>query len=104
MEIEKMLMAINNETRFNLLRWLKNPEKSFEEQLQTIPEGIDDAGGICVNCIMEKTRLTQSTTSHHVSILCDAKLLEKNQLGKYHYYKRDEKMIQKCKDYINKEL
>ncbi|WP_424769241.1 ArsR/SmtB family transcription factor [Paenibacillus sp. sgz302251] len=92
--------ALSNETRVNILDWLKEPEKHFPVQ-----EGGDSNKiGVCVSHIQEKAGLSQSTVSQYLLLLQRAGLLEANRYGQWTYYKRNEQAIQAFAHYIKTEL
>lgn len=92
--------ALSNETRLNILAWLKEPERNFPPQGLHIPEGAEFKGGVCVGSICEKAAISQSTISHYLDLLLRAGLLEAKRYGKWTYYRRNEKMIQALAEYI----
>ena len=59
--------ALSNETRLNILKWLKEPEKYFPPQGLHIPDGDDFSNSVCVGSICEKTNISQSTISQYVT-------------------------------------
>ena len=87
-EINKVL---SNETRMNILFWLKEPEKHFppHQELKHFKDGV------CVQYIGEKSGLSQSTISQYLSMMQKAGLIILTRHGKWTYYKRDEKLIKK---------
>jgi DNA-binding transcriptional ArsR family regulator len=87
----KIFNVLSNETRLNILNWLKEPEANFGTQ--AVGSFVDD--GVCVTLIQQKSKLTQSTTSTYLVQLLDAGLLTSKRVGQWTYYKRDEKAIKK---------
>jgi DNA-binding transcriptional ArsR family regulator len=88
--------ALANETRLNILDWLKEPEKHFPTQ-----EGGDSKKiGVCVSHIQEKAGLSQSTVSQYLLLLQRAGLLQANRYGQWTYYKRNEEAIQELAVYM----
>jgi DNA-binding transcriptional ArsR family regulator len=88
-DITKISSALSNKTRFEIMHWLKNPEHNFSPHIEV--EGFEM--GVCVGKIHEKSGLSQSTTSHYLSILQDANLLIATRIGKWTYYKPNESTI-----------
>ena len=86
LEINKVL---SNETRLRILAWLKAPEANFPPH-QELGHFED---GVCVQYIQEKAGLSQSTTSHYLSLMEKAGLIIATRHGKWTYYKRDEALI-----------
>lgn len=92
--------ALSNETRLQILDWLKDPEKHFPPQ-----EGGDCRKiGVCVSHIQEKAGLSQSTVSQYLLTLQRVGLLEVYRYGQWTYYKRNEKTLQELSRYIGQEL
>ncbi|MCJ7841466.1 helix-turn-helix domain-containing protein [Lederbergia sp. NSJ-179] len=91
MEPIEVFKALSNESRLQILQWLKEPDRHF-----TPHEGIDmNTTGVCVSQITDKLKMTQSTASQYLSILLRAGLIKTERIGKYTYYKRDEDAIKK---------
>lgn len=92
--------ALSNETRLQILDWLKEPEKHFPPQ-----EGGDSKKiGVCVSHIQEKAGLSQSTVSQYLLMLQRAGLLEANRYGQWTYYKRNEQALNELSRYIKEQL
>lgn len=86
-EISKVL---SNQTRVNILKWLKDPESNFPPHKDI--DHFDD--GVCVGYIQDKARLSQSTISTYLTSMQNAKLVVPTRHGKWTYYKRNEKVIE----------
>ncbi len=89
METIEINKALSNETRLNIVQWLKDPEVNFPPHTEL---GHFDFG-VCVQFIQEKAGLSQSTISHFMSVLHNAALVTPTRHGKWTYYKRNEKTI-----------
>lgn len=89
METLKILKALGNAHRLQILEWLKAPEAHFPPHQEM--EGFGD--GVCVAFIQQKLGLSQSTTSHYLAILEDAGLVIPTRIGKWTYYKRNATVI-----------
>jgi DNA-binding transcriptional ArsR family regulator len=85
----KILKAISNKKRLQILEWLKTPEAHFPPHKEVKGFG----NGVCVAFIQEKAGLSQSTTSQYLAVLENAGLVIPTRLGKWTYYKRNEKAI-----------
>lgn len=96
--------ALSNETRVNILRWLRDPEQNFPPQGEHLTDEIDLKGGVCVSSIQEKANISQSTISHYLDMLQRAGLLQTSRHGKWTYYRRNEEMLQKVAQFIRQEL
>ena len=90
--------ALSNETRCQILSWLKNPEKPYLEQ------GLNFQVGVCVGDIQLKTGLAQSVISSYLLTMKKAGLLDSDRIGKWTYYRRNEKTIQEFSEYVQNEL
>ena len=102
--VVEVCKVLSNETRFNILLWLKDPEGNFPPQGIHLPGDIDLHGGVCAGSIFQKTGIAQSTVSHYLDMMQRAGLLESERHGKWTYYRRNEEMISILRDYINTEL
>ncbi|OIK12631.1 metalloregulator ArsR/SmtB family transcription factor [Bacillus sp. MUM 13] len=92
--------ALSNETRLQILEWLKEPEKHFSSQeMRDFQEA-----GVCVTQFHEKLNVTQSTASQHLSILYRAGLVTTARHGKWTYYKRNEDAFNQLKEIIEHEI
>lgn len=90
--------ALANESRLQILEWLKDPETHFTPQ-----EGIDLIEvGVCVSQITQKMKMNQSTASQYLSILHRAGLINAKRIGKWTYYKRNEDVINQIGPYLQK--
>lgn len=96
--------ALANETRLNILKWLKDPEKYFPPQGIHLPEGAKFDNCACVGSICDKAGVSQSTISNYLDMLQRANLLESKRCGKWTYYRRNEETIQKLAEFIRTEL
>lgn len=100
MELIEIFKALSNESRLQILQWLKEPDRHF-----TPHEGIDmNTTGVCVSQITDKLKMTQSTASQYLSILQRAGLITAERIGKYTYYKRDEEAIKKIATLFEKNI
>ncbi|SFC94470.1 ArsR family transcriptional regulator [Bacillus sp. OV322] len=92
--------ALSNETRLQILEWLKEPEKHFSlQEMRDFHEV-----GVCVTQFHEKLNVTQSTASQHLSILYRAGLVTATRHGKWTYYKRNEEAFNQLKEIIEHEI
>ena len=99
----KMLKALANPTRFQILEWLKDPVTNFGPQLHAnfLP---DFQGGACVGSIKRRCQISQSTISTFMSCLEDAGFVESQKLDQYTYFHRKEENIQSFTDWMKKNL
>ncbi len=96
--------ALSNETRLNILRWLKDPEENFPPQGLHIPEGDSFDHSVCVGSIKEKAGISQSVASQYLDMMQRAGLLESARFGKWTYYRRKEESIREFTKWMDQEL
>lgn len=94
----EIFKALSNQTRLQILNWLKEPKKNFPDQIQSFDEGV------CVGQIQKKSGITQSTVSEYLSILQRAGLVTSTRIGKWTYYKRNEEVFRDLGNLIQKEI
>ena len=104
MDYIEIFKALSNETRLNILSWLREPEKNFPPQGENLSSPVDLKGGVCVSSIQEKAGASQSTISNYLDILQRCGLLLSERHGKWTYYRRNEDTIKNLSDYIGTEL
>ncbi|MFS0782736.1 ArsR/SmtB family transcription factor [Bacillus sp. 1P06AnD] len=95
--------SLSNETRCHILRWLKHPEEHFDEGIY-LENGITLKVGVCVADIQAKAGLAQSVISSYLLNMQNAGLLESERIGKWTFYRRNEKTIKEFAEYIKTEL
>lgn len=100
MDLLKVHKALANETRFQILQWLRTPEEHFPPH----KEHGHFNDGVCGVFIKEKSGLSQSTVSHFLSVLQQAELVIPTRIGKWTYYRRNEAMIREYLKTIIREL
>ncbi len=104
MEPITVFKALSNETRINIVRWLKEPEKNFPVQQAHLPKEVNIKGGVCVGDIHAKVNLSQSTVSQYLATLQKAGLLESERYEQWTYYRRNETTIAALAEYIKIDL
>lgn len=100
MDVVEINKVLANETRLNILHWLKEPEKHFPPHREL--KHFDD--GVCVQYIGEKAGLSQSTISHYLSWMQKINFVLPTRYGKWTYYKRNEAQIQAYIDTLQHRL
>jgi ArsR family transcriptional regulator len=55
------------------------------------------SGELCACEILEKFKMSQSTLSHHMKLLCECGLVKGRNEGKWTYYSLDAEVIEKTK-------
>lgn len=92
--------ALSNESRLQILQWLKEPYVHFKPH-----EGVDmEEIGVCVSQITDKLNMTQSTASQYLTMLQRAGLITTKRIGKFTYYQRDEEAIRQLAQYTMSEM
>jgi DNA-binding transcriptional ArsR family regulator len=86
--ILEQLKALGNDTRMQMMQWLKAPLTHFPPQ-----DHGDPAIGVCVTHLQHKARLSPSTASAHLAILQRAGFVLTTRIGKWTYYRRNEQAI-----------
>ncbi|MDV7719497.1 helix-turn-helix domain-containing protein [Pediococcus ethanolidurans] len=106
MEINtKLFQVLSNQVRLNILKWLKDPEKEITSvSCETVRFMMNERGGICVNDIVKKAGLAQSTVSKYLSDLQSVGLLQSERHGKWTYYRRNETNIKQFVSLLNEKL
>ena len=89
MDLVELSKALANETRMDIMRWLREPEANFRPH----KDGKDFSDGVCAQLIQEKTGMSQSTVSHYLSVLQRADLVIAERIGKWTYYRRNDGTI-----------
>ncbi|GAK40442.1 helix-turn-helix domain-containing protein [Paenibacillus urinalis] len=93
--------VLSNETRRDILEWLKNPEEHFGEKYHRPPGG-DVSKGVCVGDIQVKAGLAQSVISSYLLAMQKAGLLISERVGQWTYYRRNEGVIKQfCEELTN---
>ncbi len=99
MNLEKAINALNNPSRRNIIRWLRD-RSNFPPAL---PEHAE-LEGVCVAYIQEKAGLSQSTISNYMSLLKEAGLVDSDRHGQWTFYSRNEEAIKAFLAAVQKEI
>lgn len=99
MDQVEIFKALSNQTRIQILTWLKEPSKHFPDTKTNC-----EKNGVCVGLIQQKAGLTQSTISEYLSILQRAGLVTATRMGQWTYYKRNESAFTALSNLISSEL
>lgn len=101
----RVFKALSNQTRLDILHWLKDPEREFTNvSCETVRFMMEERGGICVGDIVQRAGLSQSTVSTYLNDLQEAGLLLSERHGKWTYYRRNEEAIAAFGTLISAEL
>ncbi|WCG34844.1 ArsR/SmtB family transcription factor [Companilactobacillus farciminis] len=97
--------VLSNQTRLDILKWLKNPEIEITSvPCETVKFMMTEKGGICVQDLVIKAGLAQSTVSSYLTMMEKCHLLLSERHGKWTYYRRNEMEIQNLGKLIAKDL
>ncbi len=99
-DLVRILSALANPKRLQILDWLKNPTKHFPPQVDG--DLVDD--GVCGVLIARKFDISQPATSQHMRYLVDAGLVNPKRIKNWTFYKRNEDGITKAKRLIGNSL
>lgn len=80
-ELSKIFKALGDLNRLSILKMLKKDE-------------------MCACKILEEFKISQSTLSHHMKILCESKIIKCRKGGKWTYYSLNEEEILQLKDFF----
>ncbi|MDW7694856.1 helix-turn-helix transcriptional regulator [Flammeovirgaceae bacterium SG7u.111] len=100
MDLVEISKALSNQTRVDILDWLKDPEANFPPHQEL---GHFDFG-VCLVFIKEKANLSQSTISQYMSQLQSVGFVTATRIGKWTYFKRNEEIIKEYIEHLSKEL
>ena len=90
---DRILRAIANDRRLQILEWLRAPRKHFPPQV----DGDLVKDGVCGVRIAEKLGVSHPTVSEHLKILAQAGLIRGKRIKQWTFYKRDEAKIKRFK-------
>ena len=85
----RLVKALANDRRLEIMNWLRKPRAHFRPQLA----GDLVKDGVCGLYIAEKLGVSQPTASEHLRILTQAGLIRGTKIKQWTFYKRDEKRI-----------
>ena len=97
-EVDEVFKALSHPARRQILAWLKEPEKHFQQQL------LPYENGVCAGRIFDRTDLSQSTVSAHLACLQRAGLVTTTKVGQWIFYKRNEASIETFQEHLRSAL
>ncbi len=98
MDIDAIIKALAHPLRRDILDWLKEPERHFAEQEQPLEIGV------CAGKIFLRSGLSQSTVSAHLTTLQRAGLVTSRKVGQWHFFKRNDELIQAFVAHLGQQL
>ena len=101
MELLEVIKSLSNETRLNILKWLKDPFAHFP--VEELSEETSELG-VCVSDIAKKAGMSVPTVSDYLKTMSAAGVVIATRKGQWTYYKRNEKLIQDLALLIKNEL
>jgi ArsR family transcriptional regulator len=96
MNYDRVLRAIANGRRLQILDWLRSPTDHFPPQV----DGDLVKDGVCGILIAQKLGVSQPTVSEHLKILSQAGLIRGKRIKQWTFYRRDEARIKDLKTRI----
>jgi DNA-binding transcriptional ArsR family regulator len=96
MNYDRVLRAIANGRRLQILDWLRSPTDHFPPQV----DGDLVKDGVCGILIAQKLGVSQPTVSEHLKILSQAGLIRGKRIKQWTFYRRDEARIKALKTRI----
>jgi ArsR family transcriptional regulator len=72
-----------------------------DENRLKIMDMLSSCGEICARGLLAELKITQSTLSHHMNILCDCKLVNFRRAGKWTYYFLNEETVRSMEAFIH---
>ena len=99
----RILKALSNPHRLDIILWLKHPEQEFGVQVHS-KTLIDFPNSVSVKSIQKRCGVSQSSVSTFMTILERAGLVESRKIDQYTYYRRNETVIREFGEWYNKEV
>ena len=103
MDPQRILKALSNPHRLDIILWLKHPEQEFGVQVHS-KTLIDFPNSVSVKSIQKRCGVSQSSISTFMSILENAELVESRKIDQYTYFRRNEEVIREFGEWYNKEV
>ena len=90
---DRLLRALANRSRLQILDWLRAPQAHFPPQVY----GDLVKDGVCGVLIAQKLKVSHPTVSEHLKILSQAGLIRGKRIKQWTFYRRDERSIRSLK-------
>ncbi|RML51914.1 ArsR family transcriptional regulator [Pseudomonas amygdali pv. morsprunorum] len=97
-DLDDIIKALAHPVRREILSWLKDPRTTFPAQEHSIEHGV------CAGQIDQRAGLSQSTVSAHLATLQRAGLISSKKVGQWHFFRRNEEVIEAFVQALIKEL
>ncbi|WKX26926.1 ArsR/SmtB family transcription factor [Tatumella ptyseos] len=98
---ENAMKLLTNPLRVAILTWLKQPDVAFAAYSQLYPY---EQYGVCASLIQDKAGLSQPAISLCLKSLQELGVIEAEKVGKWTYYRRNDKNIQEVVATITQQL
>lgn len=99
----RILKALSNPHRLDIILWLKHPEQEFGVQVHT-KILVDFPNSVSVKSIQKRCGVSQSSVSTFMTLLEHADLVESRKIDQYTYYRRNEGIIHEFGEWYAKEV
>ena len=103
MDPQRILKALSNPHRLDIILWLKHPEQEFGVQVH-FKTLIDFPNSVSVKSIQKRCGVSQSSVSTFMTMLERADLVESRKIDQYTYYRRNETVIRQFGEWYNREV
>lgn len=103
MDPQRILKALSNPHRLDIILWLKHPEQEFGVQVHT-KILVDFPNSVSVKSIQKRCGVSQSSVSTFMTLLEHADLVESRKIDQYTYYRRNEGIIREFGEWYAKEV
>ena len=97
-DLDEIIKALAHPVRREILHLLKDPEKSFPDQLHSTEHGV------CAGQFDQHCGLSQSTVSAHLATLQRAGLITSQKHGQWHFFYLIEDTIRAFLEQFNQTL
>ena len=89
MDASRVMKTLGNKRRLAILGWLADPVANFPPQRDG--DLVDD--GVCLVFIADKAGISQPSASKHMDLLVAAGLVVAQPVGRWTFFRRDERGI-----------
>ena len=103
MDPQRILKALSNPHRLDIILWLKHPEQEFGVQVHA-KILVDFPNSVSVKSIQKRCGVSLSSVSTFMTLLEHADLVESRKIDQYTYYRRNEGIISEFGEWYAKEV